>query len=121
MPKAHQRYAHPDKDRLLDWAARLGVSTVGVVQHQLQRRHPEAGYRSCMGLQSLTKTYGETRLEAACQRALAIQSPTLGSIRSILKNKLDELPLPTPVAEHQPITSHDNVRGNAYYFGDSSC
>lgn len=121
MPKAHQRYAHPDKERLLDWAARLGVSTIGVVQHQLQRRHPEAGYRSCMGLQSLTKTYGEVRLEAACQRALAIQSPTLGSIHSILKNKLDELPLPNPVAEQPAITSHDNVRGTAYYSGDSSC
>ena len=33
-------------------------------------KHPEHGYRSCLGLLNLSRRYGEARLEAACERAL---------------------------------------------------
>ena len=35
-----------------------------------QRRHPEQGYRSCLGVIRLAKTFGHDRLDAACVRAL---------------------------------------------------
>jgi hypothetical protein len=35
-----------------------------------QRRHPEQGYRSCLGVIILAKTFGHDRLDAACVRAL---------------------------------------------------
>ena len=54
------------------------------------RTHPEQGYRSCLGLIRLGKSYGTARLEAACKRALAINGISYKSVQSILKNGLDE-------------------------------
>jgi len=59
------------------------------VQWQLENRpHPEQGYRACLGLLNLAKTYGEDRLEAACRRALSSGPPTRKRIIAILKANL---------------------------------
>jgi hypothetical protein len=87
---------------------------------QLENRpHPEQGYRACLGLLNLAKTYGEARLEAACRRALTIGSPTRKRILAILEAKLDQHPdLFVPRPGHRRPTasrSHDNVRGADYF------
>ena len=56
--------------------------------------HPEHGYRSCLGLMSLAKRHGHERTEAACRRALALDSPTYQSIKSILQTKREYDPCP---------------------------
>jgi hypothetical protein len=93
------------------------------VQWQLENRpHPEQGYRACLGLLNLSKTYGEERLEAACRRALAIGAPHRKRIIAILKAKLDQHPDLFPAADTAAATAtraHDNVRG-ADYFRDST-
>lgn len=66
----------------------------------------------------LGKAYGADRLEAACQRALAIGGLSYKSIESILKHGLDPQCLPhldhaSPSATVLPI--HANVRGARYY------
>jgi hypothetical protein len=72
------------------------------------------GYRSCLGILRLAKTYSAERLEAARQRALQLQAFSYQSLRSILKNSLDRQALPTP--ETQPSGPlHENVRGAGYY------
>ena len=57
------------------------------------------------------------RLEQACDRALAINSARYQRITSILKQGLDQLPL--PLAEEEPeltdLPVHTNVRGPHYY------
>jgi hypothetical protein len=80
------------------------------------RKHPELSYRSCLGLLSLAKRYSPQRLEAACQRALALGALRQGSVRSILEHGLDSQPLPETQAEAAatPLV-HENVRGAAYY------
>jgi transposase len=37
-----------------------------------ERTHPEQGFRACVGILRLAKSYGRDRLEAACNRALEI-------------------------------------------------
>jgi hypothetical protein len=63
----------------------------------------------------LTKRYGHERLTDACQRALALGSPSYRTVESILKTGQDRLPLsntrPLPPARFE----HENVRGAAYY------
>lgn len=121
MPKAHQRYADQSSERLLEWAQRLGESTLAVFRHQLESRpHPEAGYRSCLEMQRLARGYGEERLEAACQRAIYINSPSYTSVSSILKTHLDKQPLPLKAEKPLPV-EHSNVRGSDYYTGKTSC
>jgi hypothetical protein len=76
------------------------------------------GYRACLGLKRLAKQYGPARLEAACQRALAIGAPSYRSIASILKSGFDrqpELIASEPIAQEVQLPVHDNVRGPEYY------
>jgi len=75
------------------------------------------GYRSCLGLLSLEKRYGKERLEAACERAIALGSPTRSSAVSILEKGLDSQPLPQSdqAADHLSLPAHENVRGADYY------
>ena len=49
-----------------------------------ERRHPEQGYRSCLGILRLDKRYGGERLESACARAAAVRARSYRHVESIL-------------------------------------
>lgn len=119
MPSAHRKHMKWTPGRLLNWGQNIGDGTRAVVQWQLENRpHPEQGYRACLGLLNLSKTYGEERLEAACRRALAIGSPTRKRIIAILKARLDQHPELFPAADTAAATAsraHSNVRGADYF------
>jgi len=118
MPKAHRKHQEWSPQRFLKWASEIGEYTTRVVEHQLtSRRHPEHGYRACLGLLHLTKKYGAQRLEAACQRAHHIHAMTYKSIASILSQSLDKVPLDDGEATRQSALpfDHDNLRGADYY------
>jgi transposase len=116
MPSAHQAYQDWTPQRLADWARRTGGATAEVVETIMATRaHPQQGFRSCLGIMNLAKSFGPQRLEAACARALAIGSPSYRSIRSILDNKLDQAPLPSNNVPTAPHLSHSNIRGADYY------
>ena len=55
------------------------------------RPHPEQGYRACLGIIRLVKSFERERVNAACGRALEIGARTYGSVRSILDNHLDRI------------------------------
>lgn len=115
MPKAHQQYLEWTPQRILRWAGKTGPATAEVVEHILSSRpHPEQGYRSCLGILRLGKLYSAERLEAACQRASALNAFSYRNIDAILKNGLDQQPLPQP-SPPAPAIHHDNVRGPEYY------
>ena len=114
MPKAHQRHSAWTPGRLLNWALSIGPATRDVVRWQLEsKRHPEQGYRSCLGLLSLFRRYGKARLDAACLRAGKLGSPTTRSVQSILEQGLDQLRESSP--KTCPLPEHDNIRGPRYY------
>ncbi len=93
MPAAHRAHMEWTPGRLLNWGASVGPGAEAIVNHLLTNRpHPEMGYRACLGLLSLSRKYGKERLEAACQRALVIGSPTRRSVLSILESGLDRQP-----------------------------
>jgi transposase len=115
MPKAHRAHMEWTPGRLLNWAVEVGPHTRDLVKHLLWTRpHPEMGYRSCLGLLNLGKRFGPKRLEAACERALLLGSPTRGSVLSLLQQGLDQLPLPE-AAPVQRSLLHENIRGPGYY------
>lgn len=118
MPKAHQRHAEWTPQRLVHWAQKTGDYTTKVFEEIMARRpHPEQGFRSCLGIMRLAKTFGADRLEAACKRACHFKAFSYKSVQSILDNKLDQEPLPHTNKEPNPPTLHPNVRGAAYYNG----
>ncbi len=117
MPKAHQQNLEWTPGRLINWAEKTGEYTAKVVEEILTSRpHPQQGYRSCMGIIRLTKSYGSDRLEAACKRACYFRAFSYKSIESILKNNLDREPLPDETKERTTtVHTHVNIRGASYY------
>jgi transposase len=115
MPESHRRHREWSPGRFLNWAQSIGPATLGVVKRQLEDRpHPEHGYRACLGILNLSRHYGHARLEAACRRALHINSPRYRSVASILKHGLDTL-IDEETPETLPLPLHENVRGPGYY------
>ena len=115
LPKAHQKHLEWTPDRLIAWGRSLGPNTGMLVERILDAKpHPEMGYRSCLGLLSLSKRYPTDRLEAAVERALNLHAPTYRSVRSILDKGLDRIPLTIEAEEVTPL-QHANIRGSQYY------
>lgn len=119
MPKAHQKYMGRTPSRLLEEAQQTGPYTGQLVQAILAaKRHPEMGYRSCLGILRLAKTYPAERMEAAARRALRAHAYNFQSMDSILKNQLDRLPVPEDASGDPPVpptVDHDNIRGADYF------
>jgi transposase len=121
MPKAHRKHLEWSPGRLCHWASTVGPHVEALVRGILSDRpHPEQGYRSCLGILRLDKSYGKERLEAACRRALSVNARSYRHVESILKNGLDRMPLPGEAAPEttpasQPEAPHPNIRGRTYY------
>ena len=114
MPKAHQRYANMTPASLVQRAARIGPNAAILIERVMRARpHPEQGYRSAMGIIALARRYERARLEAACERALAINAISYSSVNAILKSGLDRTSPPVePVRATPP---HADIRGGTYY------
>jgi len=73
------------------------------------------GYRGCLGIIRLAGKYPPVRVEAAAERALLTGACRYQSIKSILKNALDQQPLGTQTFSPGPPSPHDNIRGAEYF------
>lgn len=115
MPLAHQQHVEWTPERILGWAQTVGVNTRLFAERLLtERRHPEHGYRSCLGVYRLAKKYGADRVEAACARALAVGARSYRHVASILQHGLDRAPV-LDVEPRGTSVVHENVRGRDYY------
>lgn len=115
MPKSHQAHLEWTPSRLIHWAEGIGAATAEMVRTILERKpHPEMGYRACLGILRLEKTYGKPRLEAASRRAVELQAFSYQSLKSILKRSLDRQLVFDPEAA-APGPHHENLRGPFYY------
>ena len=115
MPWAHRSHLEWSPSRLIHWAGTVGPSTRDLVTEVLNSRpHPEQGYRTCLGILRLGRTYSESRLEAASTRAMTAGARSYRHLKSILKNGLDRMPLPVAKPTAKPVF-HENVRGGDYY------
>lgn len=116
MPKSHKKHLEWTPSRLLNWAGKIGPQTRELTDAILRSRpHPEMGYRSVLGLLRLAKRYDDTRLEAACTRALGVGARSYRHVASILKNGLDRVPADETDSQQFLPLDHANVRGSDYY------
>ncbi|NQU39839.1 MAG: IS21 family transposase [Lentisphaerae bacterium] len=117
MPKAHREHMEWSPSRITQWAGTIGSHCALAAEEIIRsRQHPEQGYRACLGLVRLSKSYEASRVDAACHRALALEVCTYQSIISILKTGKDSEPLPGDGADLMGCNvHHQNVRGKAYY------
>lgn len=115
MPSAHRRYTEWTPARLRREATRIGPATIALIEAIMAAKpHPEQGFRACLGILRLARSYGSARIEAACRRGNVIGATTYGSIKSILQHGLDRAYAHDPPPEGPPI-HHGNIRGTDYY------
>lgn len=115
MSSAHRRFADWTIERIQREASSIGPEVALLCEKILaDRPHPEQGFRACMGIIRLNKSFGRDRVNAACGHALEIGARTYGSVRSILDNHLDRTASTNGPASHEPI-HHENIRGPRYY------
>jgi transposase len=113
MPHKHRQYLEWTPERIRLWGAKIGPSTKELMDEIMEHRdHPEHGFRSCLGIIRLSKTYSPERVEAACKRALELKAYNYRSIKSLLEHSLENL---LPAARKSIILLHANVRGGSYY------
>jgi transposase len=115
MPSAHRRYAAWTPDRMMREAGKIGPATIALVEVIMTAKpHPEQGFRACLGILQLARSYGSARLEAACRRGNDIGARSYGSIASILKHGLDKAYANETPPDEPPI-QHGNIRGSGYF------
>lgn len=114
MPKSHQEYIGVTPSKLIEQAKGIGVKTGELVEYILyDRKYPPQGYRTCLGIIRLAKSYSNARLEGACQRALMIGGHSYTSVNAILKSGLDKQTIKS--SNGQLTIEHENIRGGGYF------
>ncbi|SNR35087.1 Transposase [Puniceibacterium sediminis] len=109
MPAHHRFREDWTPQRLQAWAARIGPNVAIFAEVVMRdRKHPEQGYRTCLGVIRLADRFGRDRLDAACHRALEINARSYSSVHSILKNGLESKPRTR--ATEEPAITHTNIR-----------
>ena len=114
-PASHQAYANQNRESFSTWAQSLGSATEAFVNIQFDNRqdHYMPACQACAQVKTLARQYEHARIEAACERAIFIQSPTVKSLKSILRNNLDGVKDDAVILNAIPL--HGNVRGAEYY------
>src|SRR5437016_1067960 len=114
-PKSHQAHLEWTPSRMVHWAEQIGPNTARLIERILSDKpHPEMGYRSCLGIIRLAEQYSAARMEAAADRALLTGACRYQSVKSFLKNSLDQQPL-TQRSAPPPTPPHDYIRGAGYF------
>lgn len=90
-PHAQAFFAH-DKTWCLAQATAIGPACARLVAQWLDDRIVER-LRGAQGVIQMARTYGPARLEAACARALAHDSPYYRTVKTILATGADLQPL----------------------------
>ncbi len=117
MPPEHKHYKRMkgwSREYFIEKAAAIGPHAVAAISKILtQRNFIEQTYNSCLGVLRLGEKYGNDRLEAACQRAMAGYKVTYTVIKNILERNLDKASLQTDLFIGIP--THENIRGAEFY------
>jgi hypothetical protein len=78
-----------------------------------RRKHPEQGYRTCLGILHHYRGVAPTRAETVSARALELGALTSKSIASLLSRKPDKSAVKD--GAQWTLFDHANLRGPGYY------
>lgn len=114
LASSHRFKTEWTADRFIQWGGSIDEHVKEfIIQIFNKKRHPEQGYKSCMGILSLEKKVGKERLIKACKKALDFGVYNYMIIQTILDRgweQHDNIPL-----EDEQTPSHLNIRGSDYY------
>jgi hypothetical protein len=71
MDPKHGYYADWNPERIESWALKISNNVSELVNKIMENRpYPEQAFKACIGVITLSKKYGNERLDKACIRAL---------------------------------------------------
>jgi transposase len=115
MPHEHRQYLEWTPARIKSWGGKIGPCTKDFMEKLMENcAHPEHGFRGCLGIIRLSKTYSPQRVEKACKRALDVGAYNYRSVKNILKAGLEDAGREDTEVK-KVITLHPNIRGGGYY------
>lgn len=115
MPEHHQavvRFRGYDGAYYRRKASDIGHYTGRFVNALLENvDFEEQAYKSCMGVINFSRTYGNARVDKACEKAITLDSVTYTTLRNILKNGQESQPATTNSSDADtPTPYHENLR-----------
>lgn len=118
-PRSHQEYLSWNTNKILLEALRIGKHTHALISDWLNNavEHKKRVERRAVGVIRLEKRFTASRLEAAAQRANQFKLKKFQDIELMLKNGLDNSPLPEGEKNTVP-QDHAFIRGADYYDND---
>jgi hypothetical protein len=112
MPKDHRGYASWTTDRFRSWAAATGPNTEALILAIIaSRRHPQQGFRTCLGMLRHIRGLPKERVEAAAARAVAIGALSYKAIIGLI----DAKPRRPPTSDEALLLFHENLRKPEYF------
>lgn len=121
MPSAHRRYGRWTPAGVIAAGERIGPPTAAFFQAVIAAPpHPEQGFRTCLGILSLVKSYGAERVDAACRRGILIKARSVASIRSSSRTAWIAPFLDEP-SEHHPRATATSAAGNISTEAKETC
>jgi transposase len=116
MPSNHRFVSGWNPEKFLNWANKKGDAVRFLIEKILgSRKYPEQAYKACLGVLSMSKTYGDIRLDKACLRAIKYKNYSYRAVKNILKRGLEDEVISFPSLKKLPC--HENIRGSNYYAG----
>lgn len=114
MSPNHRFYHDWSPEKMIEWAGKKGACIQEMIEKLLEKgNYPEQSYKVCLGVISLSKKYGEGRVDRACKRALEFHYYSYKAVKNILEKGLDKI---EEAQLFQPeLPEHENIRGSEYY------
>ncbi len=114
LASTHRFVSDWTPETFLDWSEKIHEDVrLYILRILARKQHPEQAYKSCVGVLSLVKKYGNERLIMACQRGLDYGVYNYKMIQNILEKGLDKQAQEESDQLQMPL--HDNIRGENYY------
>jgi len=114
MPSNHQAVANSnryDGTYYRKRAAYIGTHAGRFVNLLLEKAQvEEQAYKSCMAVLNFCGKYGDSRVNKACEKAIALNSVNYTTLLNILKNGQDKQPTTHNSDAEKPIPYHENLR-----------
>ena len=114
LPSQAQAYHMRDPQWCLTKAKEVGINCHSLIEHLFSNRVLD-NLRAAQGVIGFRKTYGDERLELACKRAWAFETPLYKTVKSILSQGLEQ-----PHEEDATTELSDIYRGQGRFCRDST-
>jgi transposase len=115
MPSNHRAMADWTTGRFESWSRKFGDNTHRYICFLMQRRqHPEQAFKTCAGILRMGESVPSALMESVCAEALEKKIYSHKYFKVLFKrtNQANDEHMAGPI-------QHGNIRGSAYYGGDT--